>query len=834
MRFSQRRGLLGGLALLMCAAVLLAIVIRRLYVVVLGHPAALAADMLPLLGLALGGAFALLLPSRPSRLVGGLAYLACVFSVGSTIAMIVLVQPRWGEAVAAPSPGRLAALYASSLLPFIASGAAIARVARHASTDIGKLALASLAGASIGVLAAGVALLPGGPRAGLIASVIAGVAAIVLYSAARSPHDVYAQDTSAPEPGEDRPSGGVVATFALGAAVLLAGDVGAPWLKLPSLRWMRLERVELQAWSPRSLITTERAIGGIAGLQTDGTAREGILEAKKLPDPHPAEIAYALHKDGKGPVLVIGAGGGADIRRALKAGQTEIHASEAEPVVIADVMRGKYRELTGDLYDRPEVRVTHADGRSFVRTSKTAYRAIILPLDDSTQPLSTGALALTESRVYTVEAFRDFLERLAPDGTLLVSRFDTDVDRLLSLAAAGLRSVGIASPKDHLFACSLDRTTSLLIKRSPFTKDDLTTLRSTCKRSRFQEVFAPDVQRSDLRRRLVALPSARDAAPGHPTDLSAPTDDRPFFFSTAPAHLVPKALASPLSLVKTNEGLFAAVLSLAASLLVTLLLFFVPLATSPARVLFAADRGARLRALLFFATLGAATVLASIALARHAAIILGHPVHGEPIAVAMLLLSAGLGAVLSDPVHPSSLSLAAGRRAQLLTALLAVYAVAYTIGAGIMLRSATPLPLVARLAAVAVIQVPLGLLLGSLAPLGVRLVAAREPVLLPWCAGMWGASGAVAIVVAKLLAMHLGYSSLLIASGLAYLLAAAFVPPAVAAGTPSLSAAGGPRSLPHSPSPSDVALAQDVEPPPVNPALPETEASGEPPSPPLK
>ena len=40
MRLSQRRGLLGGLALLMCAAVLLAIVVARVYTVVLGHHAA--------------------------------------------------------------------------------------------------------------------------------------------------------------------------------------------------------------------------------------------------------------------------------------------------------------------------------------------------------------------------------------------------------------------------------------------------------------------------------------------------------------------------------------------------------------------------------------------------------------------------------------------------------------------------------------------------------------------------------------------------------------------------------------------------------------------------
>ena len=35
---------------------------------------------------------------------------------------------------------------------------------------------------------------------------------------------------------------------------------------------------------------------------------------------------------------------------------------------------------------------------------------------------SVGALALSENSLYTVEAFRDFLEHLTPEGTLTVNR----------------------------------------------------------------------------------------------------------------------------------------------------------------------------------------------------------------------------------------------------------------------------------------------------------------------------------------------------------------------------------------------------------------------------
>jgi spermidine synthase len=775
MRLSQRRGLLVGLALLTSAVVLLETVFARLYALILGPHIAPLAPTLPLLGLAFGGALALVAPAltRPPRLFARISVLTSLTSATTAIAMIVIVQPRWVEAISTPQPGRLAVLYGASFAPFFFAGLVFVGAARHASVNLGKVVAASLAGAAFMALCAAATLRAAGtPRAGLVAAVLAGAAAVAFYAGGQSKTGAYSQDEEPPRPG-------TVATFALGAAVLLAGDIGAPWLKIPALRWMRMERVDFQAWSPRALITVERAAGGVAWMHTDGTWKEAIFEAKKTPDTHVGDLAYVLHKEPKdrGPVLVIGAGGGHDIRRALKAGQTDIHATEADPTVIAGVMRGKYSDFNGGLYDRDEVHVTFADGRAFVRGTPLQFRSIIVPVEDTAAPLALGALSLTESRLYTVEAFRDYLERLAPEGTLLVSRPDTEIDRLLALAAAGLRKVGSAAPKDHLYACMQDRTTALLIKRSPLSKKDINVLRSTCKRGKANEIFAPDVTRgSEHRMKIVTDPIAAAAASS--VDLTPPTDDRPFFFFARHPRLVPKTLLSPRALFATDQGLFVLAGALAAGLLTAALVLFGPMITGASRLRRAVDRGARLRSLLFFMGLGAAFALAPVALVKHASALLAHPAYAPSIAVAVLLAAAALGASVTDRIPLSSAAVGAARRAQALTALFAVYAVAYTIGAGLVLKMAAPLHIGVRFAIVAAIQAPIGFLMGSILPLGIKLVAERAPALVPWCASVGAAAAIIGIPLGSLLAVALGYSSLFIASAFAFLLAAALVPPA--------------------------------------------------------
>jgi hypothetical protein len=350
-----------------------------------------------------------------------------------------------------------------------------------------------------------------------------------------------------------------------------------------------------------------------------------------------------------------------------------------------------------------------------------------------------------------------------------VSRPESETDRLLTAAAAGLRRVGASAPAEHLFACSTPKITALLVKRTPFAKDEIGLLRRHCKKSKFTETFAPDQTHSELRRRILEGASPQLTAPDGLTDLIATTDDRPFFFQPVAARALPRILGEWSTLRGERQGLFTALLLLVGGLLLAALLVVAGVlarggATGPS--------APRLRPLLHFLGLGAGFVLAQSALVPRLVAFLGHPVSGHSVVVAALLLAAAVGGQLTGRVALDRLALVSGNRARLLVALLALYAVA--VGPG--LDAAAGLPLGARLGLVVLLLAPLVALMGALLPLGVKLVAVRSPELVPWCWGLAGAAGVVALGAGAFVALSLGYSALFLAAGASYLVAAAVSP----------------------------------------------------------
>ncbi|WP_437642067.1 hypothetical protein [Sorangium sp. So ce854] len=770
MRVSQRSGLFSGVAALACATVLLEIALSRMHGALFGQPHAFVTLALSLVGAGLGGALLYAAPSlaRPPALFARLAALSSLAS-GATLAAIILLAQR------GPAPGALpwiALVYAASTVPFALAGLALAAAIRHAAAEMPRLYLLDLVGGSLGGLAAAAALRAGAPRAALAAAIFFAVAGVFFFLGSR-------------REGEQRAPGGLVATFVLGSAVLLAGDIGAPWLRLSGLRQAKVDRTEIELWSERSLITVDRPRAGAAAVRIDGVAVSPILDAKATPPHQPEDIAYALHRD-QGPVLVVGAGGGRDVRAALKAGQKDVVAVEGDRGVV-ELMRGKYAELSGRLYDKPEVRLAPGDGRSFVRRTPLLFRNIVIPSAETAEVAATGALALTESRLITVEGIGDFLERLQPEGTLVVTRPEGDLERLLAVTAAALRRAGAAAPNDHLFACGAAPRTALLVRRTPLARADIDALRRHCRRHKLAEAFAPDRPQAPIRGRLVAAADARAAAPGAATDLTPPTDDRPFFSYAVPARRLPAVLGDLRALRAEHKGLFALASLLAVASVLSALAALLPrlaarrsappaAGTPPGAAGGAVGTRRRARALAFFAAIGAGFALVELAVFRHALLMLDLPSHELPAALAILFVSAGVGGLLTARVTPDAAAGASARAAEALAAAAALAAVGlvplarWSLGLGSFPRALLAVALLAAF----------GLLAGSLAPLGVKLVAAASPALLPLCWALGALAGAAGMALGALCAMNLGYSALLLAAGLAYLVAAVTVPPAAA------------------------------------------------------
>jgi SAM-dependent methyltransferase len=133
-----------------------------------------------------------------------------------------------------------------------------------------------------------------------------------------------------------------------------------------------------------------------------------------------------------GDVMIIGAGSGNDVSRALQWGAKHVDAVEIDPAI--------YK--LGTLYhpDRPyqdpRVEIHLDDGRNFLRASKRNYDLVIYALVDSLVLHSGYSNIRLESYLFTRQTFEDVKRHLKPGGTFVVYNYFRE------LADFPLRSFG--------------------------------------------------------------------------------------------------------------------------------------------------------------------------------------------------------------------------------------------------------------------------------------------------------------------------------------------------------------------------------------------------------
>jgi SAM-dependent methyltransferase len=150
------------------------------------------------------------------------------------------------------------------------------------------------------------------------------------------------------------------------------------------------------------------------------TRFDGDLDALAYLGDVTAALPYALLDAPE--VLILGAGGGADVLQALHNGAARVDAVELNPQM-TELVTDTYADFAGHLYDDERITVFTAEARGFVVRSKEQYDLIQVALLDSFGASGSGVQALNESYLYTVEAIQEYLEHTAPGGILAITRW---------------------------------------------------------------------------------------------------------------------------------------------------------------------------------------------------------------------------------------------------------------------------------------------------------------------------------------------------------------------------------------------------------------------------
>jgi predicted membrane-bound spermidine synthase len=166
--------------------------------------------------------------------------------------------------------------------------------------------------------------------------------------------------------------------------------------------------------------------------------------------------------------------------------------------------------------------------------------------------------------------------------------------------------------------------------------------------------------------------------------------------------------------------------------------------------------------------LGAGFMLVEVALLQRFVLLLGHPVYSLTVTLFSLLLGTGVGSYLSRRIGEDHV------RSRLLAALfgVAVLGIVAIFALPPIIRAAIVASLPARILIAVALMFPAGLLMGIPLPAGVRLLARRQPELLPWAWAMNGALSVLGATLAVFIAMNWGFSVTLLAGGVVYVAAA--------------------------------------------------------------
>ncbi|MBS1221178.1 MAG: hypothetical protein H6R23_798 [Proteobacteria bacterium] len=791
-----------AIALLSAAALGYEILLMRLFSIIQWHHFAYMMISVALLGYGAAGAV-VTLAQRPLRthFTGAFATAAGLFGITALLAFLAAqhvgfnaLEILWDSRQLA----RLALIYALLIAPFFCAATAICLSFTCFPAHIPRLYAADITGAAAGGLGSVALLLALRPEIALrlvaAAGLAAGAVAVWRSGSRRS-----------------------VAGFTLAAVVILA--LPASWTALQSSPYKELAQT-LQVTGARVVAETSSPLGVVTVVESPTVPFRHAPGLSLLASAEPPP-QLALFTDGDGlttinrfdgrweplayldfltsalpyhllqrpEVLILGTGGGTDILQALALGARTVDAVELNPQVVA-LAQERFGAFSGRPYSLPGVRLHVGEARGFVAASAARFDLIQVALLDAFSAAAAGLHGLAESYLYTVEALRADLDHLRPGGLLAITRWVTlpprDALKLFATAVAALEAGGETDPGTRLAMIRGWKTATLLVKNGPFTPAEIVAVQSFCAARAFDPVWYPGMTPDAANRYNIldrpyfyegaaALLSDRrvDFVDRYKFAIAPATDDRPYFFHFFRWNTLPEILTlkdrGGLSLLEWGYPVVIATLAQAVAFgfVLTILPLWLFLRREPGT-----GQGAGGVA-LYFTALGLAFMFLEIAFIQKFILFLSHPVYAVAVVLTAFLLFAGLGSRVAERFQAAGRS---RRMVRLAAAVIAGLALLYMLALPPIFREWMGLADGVKIGLAALLIAPLAFAMGMPFPLGLAVVAARTPGLTPWAWAVNGFASVVAAVLATVLAIHGGFTVVVIVAVVLYLTAAVRFP----------------------------------------------------------
>ncbi|TDT63633.1 hypothetical protein [Fonticella tunisiensis] len=448
--------------------------------------------------------------------------------------------------------------------------------------------------------------------------------------------------------------------------------------------------------------------------------------------------------------LVIGSGGGKDVLFALLGGSRKIDAVEINPSTIEAV--NNFKDFSGDIYNRPEVKVYNQDGRNFIENSSDKYDNIYLSMV-MTNAIENTMYSLSENYIYTYEAFKTYLKHLKDNGKLSFMVHNAyDLAKITNTGIKVLLDKGISQDKvtDYFVIVNgVNRQESgehgggvnmplVIFKNTPFTWEEINSIKNITEMQNRDIIHLPgkeDPVYKALKNKEITYTQLIKEIPfnSKPT-----TDNSPFFFNYS--KLLP------------FEMYF-----------VLLIVLFVWIVVRRKYIEQKEHRGIS----FYFAGLGLAYMLVEIPIIQKMVLYFGSPSLAFSFILFSLLAGSGIGSALSS--HEAiEKHLLKPPKYLLITGIVIIVSQWSIIW---MLNEARGLQLIYRFIVVFIAMMPMGIAMGIPFPTGIKRLESiiRDKNLVPL---MWGVNGIFSVLgstLAIIISMIFGFNAALNIGAIIYI-----------------------------------------------------------------
>lgn len=503
---------------------------------------------------------------------------------------------------------------------------------------------------------------------------------------------------------------------------------------------------------------------------------DGNPESLRFFDKDTRSSAFSVTPDAP-RVLIIGAAGGHEILASLYFGASRIRGVELNPITYS-LLTEHFADYSGRIAHHEKVDLVNYEGRTYLERDEEKYDLIWFVAPDSYAAMnaaSSGAFVLSESYLYTTEMIQVALEHLAPGGVLSVQFGEIDFERkpnrtarYLTTARNALEARGASDWRRHVLLSTVPEfftMATILIRNEPFSSEEVARFRAHEETIPDAEIWHAagepiDVDARHAVRRVITLdePALGDFLDGHPYRLHAVTDDAPFFWHFARFRdSFDEEFGGNVFVWdpedSTGERVMVILLGLAAFFAaIFLLLPLVAIRDVWAHVPHKRWAG------VYFAALGLGFMFLEVCLIQQMTLFLGYPTYSLTVTLFSLLISTGIGSLLTERYAASR-----NRALMVLLGLLVALTLGYQVGTDLVVGAFIATPIAVRVGVAILLIAPLGLCLGAFMPIGLTTVAALSPHAKQYIAWAWAVNGFFSVmssILATMLSMTFGFQTL--------------------------------------------------------------------------